>query len=63
MAAFEQGREAARAIATEFDKKVQATGDPNEQLRLKFDRQSLRHYASFSLESAAQQAVATLDIE
>jgi hypothetical protein len=63
VAAFEQGREAARAVANDFDKKAKDATDSNEQLRLKFERQTLRHYVSFSLESAAQQAVAGLDAD
>jgi eukaryotic-like serine/threonine-protein kinase len=60
---YEQGRSAVRSVAGEFDKKMLEAGDPNEQLKIKYDRQALRHYASFSLETAAQQAIASLDAD
>ena len=41
----------------ESDLMVGRVGDP------KRGRQTLRHYVSFSLESAAQQAIATIDAE
>jgi serine/threonine-protein kinase len=59
---YRQGRDAVFSVIADFDKQF-ASADTTEQLRLKFDRVSLRHYASFSLEGAAQQAVAGLDVE
>jgi hypothetical protein len=61
---FQQGQADVQGRIANFDRQVaSAAADPTEQLRLKFDRLSLRHYASFSPDAAAQQAVASLDVE
>ena len=59
---YRQGREAVSQVIQDFDRRV-AAADPSEQNKLKLDRAALRHYATFSLEAASQQALATLDAE
>jgi hypothetical protein len=59
---YEQGRAAVREVGRDFDRRI-AAADDSEQRRLRVDRWNLRHYASFSLESAAQQVVAAMDAE
>jgi eukaryotic-like serine/threonine-protein kinase len=59
---YQQGRDAARVVVANFDRQV-AAADADGQLKLRFDRVKLSHYASFSLEAAAQQVVASLDAE
>jgi hypothetical protein len=63
VALFEQGRNAARSVIADFNRKMEAATDSSEQLRIKYDRQQLRHYVTYSLESAAQQAIAMLEVE
>jgi hypothetical protein len=60
---YQQGQADVKKVIADFDRQIAAATDSTEQLRLKFDRQSLRHYASFSLDAAAQQALATLEGE
>lgn len=59
---YQQGHSDVKKVIAEFDRQI-ASADSTEQLRLKFDRLSVRHYASFSLEAAAQQALATLEAD
>ena len=63
VALFEQGRNSARAVIADFNRKMEAAPDSSEQLRIKYDRQQLRHYVTYSLDSAAQQAIAMLEVE
>jgi hypothetical protein len=63
MRVFQQGRDAVRAVLSDFDRKTLATADVDEQRKLKFDRMALRYYVSYPLEAAAQQAIAGLDAE
>ena len=62
-ALFEQGRNSARTVIADFNRKMEAATDSSEQLRIKYDRQQLRHYVTYSLDSAAQQAIAMLEVE
>ena len=54
---------ASRAEGLLVERGVRYEADGSEQLRLRYERQALRHYASFSLEAAAQQVVAEMDAE
>ena len=60
---YQQGQADVKRIIADFDRQIAAATDPTEQARLRVDRLSVRHYASFSLEAAAQQALATLEAE
>ena len=52
-----------RAVIADFNRKMDMATDSNEQLRTNYGRQQLRHYVAYSLESAAQQAIALLEGE
>jgi hypothetical protein len=63
VALYEQGRNAARGVIADFNRKMETAPDASEQLRIKYDRQQLRHYVTYPLDSAAQQAIAMLEVE
>jgi hypothetical protein len=49
-------------VHRDFDRQLEQV-DETKRNQLKFERLNLRHYASFSLEGAAQQALATLEAD
>ena len=56
---YAEGRQAAAAVVADFDRQSAMAG-PDEQAKLSLERRHLRHYASFSCESAVQEVLAGL---
>jgi len=56
---FEEGRQAVRTVIANFDRQA-AMGTADEQAKLALERRHLRHYASFSCETAVQEVLAGL---
>jgi uncharacterized protein YukE len=56
---FEEGRQAVRTVIANFDRQA-AMGTADEQAKLSLERRHLRHYASFSCETAVQEVLAGL---
>jgi hypothetical protein len=56
---YAEGRDDSRAVIANFDRQA-ATATPDGQAKIALERRQLRHYASFSCESAVQEVLAGL---
>jgi serine/threonine-protein kinase len=56
---YQEGRAATAAVIANFDRQA-AAATPDEQAKLSLERRHLRHYASFSCETAVQEVLAGL---
>jgi hypothetical protein len=56
---YAEGRDDSRAVLANFDRQA-ATATPDGQAKIALERRQLRHYASFSCESAVQEVLAGL---
>ncbi len=62
-ALYEQGRAAVRATIADFQKRIEAATDTSEQAKLRVEKSQVRSHMSYTWESAAQQAMAQIDVE
>ena len=56
---YGEGRQAVKGVIAEFDRQA-SMGTADEQAKLSLERRHLRHYASFSCETAVQEVLAGL---
>src|SRR5207237_6413235 len=60
---YQQGRNATSDVIKDFTRKILASADSSEQLRLELVKAALRHYAAFSMEDVAPPEIANLDAD